>query len=251
MADSKKINLAVQYAKLLRSVLGNNLVSVFLFGSVVRGEDTQDSDIDVMAVVIEPPAAAKLKEMGSLDRFNNVKGRGEFEDISCAVVARNVFLANVEMGMPREGVNPLTEALVLYDTGLMKGLREQLKKGSISLREDAYWDYLRYGDIRRSYLCESIEYGNLKDAESIEYGNLKDARSDAAASATHYLRAYFLCECGEMIVSKRELVERIHEVHPGIAGMYDRVLNGDFNGDEVMDTLEEIRDWVTGCIFGK
>ena len=63
MADFKKINLAVQYANLLRSVLGNNLVSVFMFGSVVRGEDTEDSDIDVMAVVIEPPAAAKLKEM--------------------------------------------------------------------------------------------------------------------------------------------------------------------------------------------
>ncbi len=240
MADSNKINLAVQYANLLRSVLGNNLVSIFLFGSVVRGEDTEDSDIDVMAVVIEPPAKAKLKEMGSPDRFNNVKGCGEFEDISCAVVAQNVFLANIEMGVPREGVNPLVEALVLYDTGLMKELKEQLKNGSISLREDAYRDYLRYGNIRRSYLCESIECGNIKDA-----------RSDAAASATHYLRAYFLHECGEMIVSKRVLVERIHEEHPGIAGMYDRVLNWDFNGDEVMDTLEEMRDWVTGCIFGK
>ena len=237
MADSKKINLAVQYANLLRSVLGNNLVSVFLFGSVVRGEDTQDSDIDVMAVVIELPAKAELKEMGSLDRFNNVKGRGEFEDISCAVVTRNVFLANIEMGMPREGVNPLMEALVLYDTGLMKELKERLKNGSISLREDAYWDYLRYGDIRRSYLCESIESGNFRDA-----------RSDAAASATHYLRAYFLYECGEMIISKKVLVERIYEEHPGIAGVYDRVLNGDFDGDEVMDTLEEIRDWVTDCI---
>ncbi|HIH86327.1 MAG TPA: hypothetical protein HA304_00275 [Methanosarcinales archaeon] len=59
---------------------------------------------------------------------------------SCAVVARNVFLANVEMGVPREGVNLLTEALVLYDAGLMKGLGERLEKGSISLREDAYRD---------------------------------------------------------------------------------------------------------------
>ena len=54
------------------------------------------------------------------------------------------------------------QALVLYDTGLMKGLKERLEKGSISLREDVYWDYLRYGDIRRSYLCESIECGNLQ-----------------------------------------------------------------------------------------
>ena len=216
MTDSNKIELAVQYANLLRNILGNNLVSVFLFGSVVRGEDTDDSYIDVMALVIELPAKVKLKEMGSPDRFNNVKGRGEFEDISCAVVTRDVFLTNIEFGVPREGVNPLAEALVLYDTGLMKELREQLKNGSISLREDAYWDYLRYGDIRRSYLCESIECGNFKDA-----------RSDAAA--THYLRAYFLCEYGEMIISKRVLVERIHEVHPGIAGMYDKVLKSLFN----------------------
>jgi len=240
MADSKKIKLAVQYANLLQSVLGNNLVSVFLFGSVVRGEDTEDSDIDVMAVVIELPAKAKQKEMGSPDRFNNVKGCGEFEDISCAVVARNVFLVNIEMGVPREGVNPLTEALVLYDTGLMKGLKEQLRNGSISLREDAYRDYLRYGDIRRSYLCESIECGNFKYA-----------RSDASASATHYLRAYFLHECGEMFISKRVLIKRIHEVHPGIAGVYDEVLNGDFDGDRVMDTLDVIREWVMDYILGK
>jgi len=87
--------------------------------------------------------------------------------------------------------------------------------------------------------------------ESIEYGNIRDARSDAAASATHYLRAYFLHEYGEMIVSKRVLVERIYVEHPGIAGVYDRVLNGDFDGDGVMDTLDEIREWVTECIFGK
>jgi hypothetical protein len=120
----------------------------------------------------------------------------------------------------------------------MKGLKEQLRNGSISLREDAYRDYLRYGDIRRSYLCESIECGNFRDA-----------RSDAAASATHYLRAYFLYEYGEMIISKMVLVERIHGECPRIAGVYDGVLKGDFDGDAVMDTLEEIRDWVTGCIF--
>ena len=38
MADFKRMKLAVQYANILRSVLGNNLVSVFLFGSVVKQE---------------------------------------------------------------------------------------------------------------------------------------------------------------------------------------------------------------------
>jgi hypothetical protein len=81
---------------------------------------------------------------------------------------------------------------------------------------------LRYGDIRRSYLVRSIENEDLEAA-----------RSDAA----HYLRAYFLCETGEMIVSKRALVERIHE-HQGIARVYDGVLKGDFDVDAVLDTLD-------------
>jgi hypothetical protein len=34
-------------------------------------------------------------------------------------------------------------------------------------------------------------------------------------------------------------------VHPGIAELYDEDLNGDFDEDEVLDTLEEIRGWGT------
>ena len=38
-------------------------------------------------------------------------------------------------------------------------------------------------------------------------------------------------------------------MHTGIVGMYERVLNRDFDWVDVMDTQEEIRDWLTGCIF--
>jgi hypothetical protein len=238
MVNPHKISLAKQYLRLVETVLGDNLISVFLFGSVVRGEDTEQSDIDIMTVVNEYPSTEQLGKLGRTGRFNEQKGYGKFKDVSCALVKRDIFLSNLEMGAPREGVNPLTEALILYDTGLMTNLKEQLDSGSISLRDDAYWDYLRYGDIRRSYLMRSME---CKDLEA--------ARSDAVASVAHYLRAYFLYEYGEMILSKRVLVERIHEECPGIAGVYDGILEGDFDVDIVLEALDEVRDWVSEHIF--
>ncbi|MCG7848895.1 MAG: nucleotidyltransferase domain-containing protein [ANME-2 cluster archaeon] len=233
-----KISLAKQYSTLAETVLGNNLVSVFLFGSVARGEDTEQSDIDIMTVVNGYPTTEQLGKLGRTGRFNEQRGYGIFKDVSCALVTRDRFLSNLEMGAPREGINPLTDALILYDTGLMKDLKEQLDSGSISLRDDAYWDYLRYGDIRRSYLMRNLK---CKDLEA--------ARSDAAASGAHYIRAYFLCENGEMIVSKRVLVERIREGCPGIAGVYDGVLEGEFDKCVVLDSLDEIRKWVIEKIY--
>lgn len=144
----------------------------------------------------------------------------------------------LELGVPREAVNPLKESVILFDTGFVQNLKKKLEDGIFSLRKDAYLDYLRYGDIRRSYLLRSMENNDLKAA-----------RSDAAASAAHYLRAYFLFETGEMIVSKGVLMRRIGEENERIAGMYDGVLEGDFHLDLVLHSLDEVRDWVTEHIF--
>ncbi|MBE0522853.1 MAG: nucleotidyltransferase domain-containing protein [Methanosarcinales archaeon] len=238
MVNSYKIKLAKRYSDLLKNVLDDNLISTFLYGSVVRNEDNESSDIDLMAIVNKSPAAEQLKILGESGRFNEIKGFGDFKDISCAILTQDNFLNLLELGAPREAVNPLREAVVLLDTGFIEGLKKQLEDGYISLRKDAYRDYLRYGDIRRSYLMRSIENEDLEAA-----------RSDAAAAASHYLRAYFLCEAGEMIVSKRALVEGIHEGCPGIARVYDGVFGGELDVDVVLDSLDEIREWVTEHIF--
>jgi predicted nucleotidyltransferase len=237
MVNSYKITLAKRYSNLLKNTLDDNLISTFLYGSVVRNEDNESSDIDLMAIVNNSPAPEQLRILGESGRFNEIKGYGEFKEISCAILTHDSFLNLLELGAPREAVNPLREAVVLLDTGFIDDLKKQLEDGHISLRKDAYWDYLRYGDIRRSYLMRSIENGDLEAA-----------RSDAAAAAAHYLRAYFLCETGEMIVSKKALVERIHE-HPGIARVYDGVLEGDFDEGVVLDSLDEVRNWVTEHVF--
>jgi len=238
MVNSYKIHLAKRYSDLLKKALDDNLISTFLYGSVVRNEDNESSDIDLMAIVNNSPAAEQLRILGESGRFNEIKGYGEFKDISCAILPQDTFLTFLELGAPREAINPLREAVVLLDAGFIDGLKKQLEDGHISLRKDAYWDYLRYGDIRRSYMIRSFENDNLEAA-----------RSDAVAAASHYLRAYFLYETGEMIVSKKVLVERIYEGYPGIARVYDGVLEGDFDVDVVLDSLDEVRDWVDERVF--
>lgn len=74
MANSYRVNLAKQYSDILKTVLGDNLISAFLYGSVVRDEDTESSDIDLMAVVRELPAADKLDMLGVEGRFNERRG---------------------------------------------------------------------------------------------------------------------------------------------------------------------------------
>ena len=50
-AASEALDAAARrYAELLRQTLGDNLVSVVLFGSVARGEARPDSDIDLLIV---------------------------------------------------------------------------------------------------------------------------------------------------------------------------------------------------------
>lgn len=58
------------YAEALRSELGDNLVSVVLFGSVARGEARPSSDIDLLVVGERFPAGrfARLRVLEGADR---------------------------------------------------------------------------------------------------------------------------------------------------------------------------------------
>ncbi len=139
----------------------------------------------------------------------------------------------IEERAPREAINPLREAVVLYDTGFITGLKEEVESGAISLNDDAFQDYLRYGDIRRSCLIESAGKRNKRDA-----------RSDAVKAATHYLRAYFLHEYNEMILSVKMLRKRVEGENCAVAVLYEKILEGDYDRDFV----DAVREWVVGRI---
>ena len=61
---------AERYTQLLRETLGDNLVSVVLFGSVARAEATAGSDIDLLVVCEELPQGrfARLRLLDDADR---------------------------------------------------------------------------------------------------------------------------------------------------------------------------------------
>ena len=51
IADEKLREILQEMGELLKNVYGNRLKAVILYGSVARGTQTEDSDIDVMILV--------------------------------------------------------------------------------------------------------------------------------------------------------------------------------------------------------
>ena len=49
--DKKLKNILQELSELLHKVYGNRLKSVILYGSVARGTQTEDSDVDIMVLI--------------------------------------------------------------------------------------------------------------------------------------------------------------------------------------------------------
>lgn len=61
-SDVQKIIQSVAGA--YRSVFGNDVVQIILYGSYARGDFTDDSDLDLAAIVVGPGGAAAEAETG-------------------------------------------------------------------------------------------------------------------------------------------------------------------------------------------
>ena len=49
--ESQVNNIAEQISQLYRSVYGDSIVAIYLYGSYARGNYTEESDIDITAIV--------------------------------------------------------------------------------------------------------------------------------------------------------------------------------------------------------
>lgn len=142
--------LADRYAAVAQEVLGDNLTSVVLFGSVARGEAGPRSDVDLLVVCRDLPrgafrrreALAPVRErlQGDLDRlWAGGITTDVIEVIKTEAEARHVRLLYLDM---------TEEAVLLFDRGgffegVLAGLRRRLKElGSVRRRlgNVRYWD---------------------------------------------------------------------------------------------------------------
>ena len=143
-------HLAERYAATAQEVLGENLTSVILFGSVVRDEARPDSDIDLLVICRELPAGAfrrqevlePVRERLQIE-LDRLWAQGCYTDftevIKTETEAQKTHLLYLDM---------TEEAMILFDrggffAGVLEQLGERLRELGAQRRQLGrvrYWD---------------------------------------------------------------------------------------------------------------
>jgi predicted nucleotidyltransferase len=153
--NKKLLTLAKEYARLAQEILGENLVSVVLFGSVARGEAHEKSDIDLFVVAERLPRGAfKRRELlepikAQLDpELEKLWRQGIYTDFV------EIICTKEEAQRFRPFYLDMTEeAIILYDrdgffAGILECLRKKLRElGAQRKRMGKVW----YWDLKPDY----------------------------------------------------------------------------------------------------
>lgn len=101
--------------------LGDRIDAIVVYGSVARGEDREDSDIDVLVVGRGKGIRSRVSEIGyDIDYENN------FETFITPVYYTREELEH-RMGVGSPFIHEvLREGVALYDGGIFKGIREKM-----------------------------------------------------------------------------------------------------------------------------
>ena len=152
------------FSGILLEKLGDDLVSVVLFGSVARGDEGRESDVDVLVIARNLPKSqfaradiAITAEREMAKRMRRAKAGGE-----------HVMIAAI-LRTPEEASHPIPlyldmvdEAVLLFDrdrffAGVLSNLRKRLQ--SLGARR-ATLGNIRYWDLKPDYKPgDVIEFG--------------------------------------------------------------------------------------------
>jgi len=144
------LNLAHRYAAAAQQTLGNQLVSIALYGSVARGQAAPTSDIDLFVVLQEAPS-------GMLARRHMLEAARESLTADLEVLWRQGiytdFIEVIRSRTEAEKFHPLyldmsQEAILLYDRdrfleSVLDKIRDRLEKGGAKRHAAGrgwYWD---------------------------------------------------------------------------------------------------------------
>jgi hypothetical protein len=121
-------DLAHELRDRLKSGLGDSLVSVAIFGSVVRGEARPSSDLDVLIVVrrLPPGVTARLELVDDAQGPVEAKLRSRYSDAVVAPVLRTP--EEVERGGPLYWDMTVGDVEILHDAdGFLAGFLARLR----------------------------------------------------------------------------------------------------------------------------
>ena len=90
----------------MRNVFGGQLLSVVLYGSVARGDDTPESDVDIAVFLREPMESGKLDQMVSVFAALGLKYDRVFSpmDIEQAMFDKWVGVLSYYQNIRKEGI---------------------------------------------------------------------------------------------------------------------------------------------------
>ena len=146
---------AESYVRSLRPHLGDNLVSVVLYGSVARGEARHDSDIDLLVICEDLPEGrfARLRRLEAVERRLDeelARLRAEGIDTRFAVIVRTRREAEHTIPLYLDMVE---DARLLYDReAFFAGVLQRLRARLVALgAERRHRGRTRYWILKRDF----------------------------------------------------------------------------------------------------
>ncbi len=137
-----KNNIISELETALKQKLNNDLLSVILFGSIVKGSFTSTSDIDVLVICEAPPKDWRARDKMVLELTENIEMKYT-TPIHMTLVSKNEILYSIE------SISPLMLEIysaneIIYDkNSFFKRLLKHFEKNMHRLKaqkiEDGVW----------------------------------------------------------------------------------------------------------------
>jgi predicted nucleotidyltransferase len=149
--QAEYVQLAEEYVRAVRDFFGNRLLSICFFGSIVRGNATPESDIDVLIVAESMPKDFGLRVRESSPIHETLRRSEKYRELRSQ--GRSAFVSEIFLTPGEAKSHPpilldLTdEAFIVYDKNdFLKTVLAELKQNlkalgakKVKARKGYYW----------------------------------------------------------------------------------------------------------------
>lgn len=125
--------LADEYARAIKEFFGERLCSICFFGSVVRGEATPESDLDVLVVAEKLPKDLGLRVRETIPIHEALRRSEEYRKLR--LQGKSAFVSDIMLTPDEVKTHPpimldMTEdAFIVYDKdGFLKGVLDDMRR---------------------------------------------------------------------------------------------------------------------------